>query len=152
MTIIQEFQKNRMRKIEFQNLQEKMFDARDEIINLFKKGIFLYKDSTFKTKKEESEEELKEERVKKVIEYIENESKGINYDLFKKHFNFAVPSGLVKQLYEIKNKNKNDKLVNVIKSRLIDLKDKINKMSEDENKIEQPAKILKIFEKILKFN
>ena len=72
--------------------------------------------------------------------------------MFKKHFNFAVPSGLVKQLYEIKNKNKSSKLVNVIKSTLIDLKDKINKMSEDENKIEQPAKILKIFEKILKFN
>ena len=117
-----------------------MFDARNEIINLFKKGIFPYKDSTFKTKKEESEEELKEERVKEVIESIENESKGINYDLFKKHFNFAVPSGLVKQLYEIKNKNKNDKLVNVIKSRLIDLKGKINKMSEDEKKLNNQRK------------
>ena len=52
---------------------KKLFDARNEIINLFKKGIFPYKDSTFKTKKEESEEELKEERVKKFIEYIENE-------------------------------------------------------------------------------
>ena len=90
----------------------------DKIINFFKKGICPYKDSIFKTKKEESEEgsedELKEEKVKTFIEYIDSESKGINNDLFKKHFNFAVPSGLVKTLCEIKNKNKNDKLVNVI--------------------------------------
>ena len=37
-----------------------------------------------------------------------------------------------KKLYEIKNKNKNNKLVNVIKSGLSDLKDKIKEISEDE--------------------
>ena len=37
-----------------------------------------------------------------------------------------------KKLYEIKNKNKNNKLVNAIKSGLSDLKDKIKEMSEDE--------------------
>ena len=67
-----------------------------------KKGIFACKGNVFKTKEEESEEE----RTKKIIKYIENESKSINYDLFKKHFNFAVPSALVKQLYETKNKRK----------------------------------------------
>ena len=36
------------------------------------------------------------------MEFIENESKGINYELFKKHFNFVVPSALVNQLYETK--------------------------------------------------
>ena len=46
---------------------------------------------------------------------MENESKSINYDLFKKHFNFVVPSALVEQLYETRNKKKNNKLVNVIK-------------------------------------
>ena len=51
-----------------------------------------------KKEKNPKEEELEEERVKKFIKYIENESKSINYDLFKKHFNFAVPSALVKQL------------------------------------------------------
>ena len=53
--------------------------------------------------------------------------------MFKK-FNFAVPSALVKQLFETKNRKKNNGLVNVIKS---DLKDEIKKMSEDEkeNKI-----------------
>ena len=37
----------------------KLFDARDEIIDLFRKGIFPYKDNAFKTKKEEPEEEEK---------------------------------------------------------------------------------------------
>ena len=40
----------------------KSSDARDEIITFFEKGIFSYKDNTFKTKeKEESKEEEEEE-------------------------------------------------------------------------------------------
>ena len=57
-----------------------------------------------------------------------------------------------KKLYETKNKNKNNKLVELIKCRWSDLKDEINKMSEDEKEIEQPDKILKIVEEILEFN
>ena len=83
-----------------------MLDARKDITDFFEKGIFQYKGNVFKTKEEESEEESEEEWTKKIIKYIENESKSINYDLFKKHFNFAVPSALVKQLYETKNKRK----------------------------------------------
>ena len=54
----------------------------------------------------------------------------------------------------MKYKKKNNKLVNVIKSGLSDLKDKIKEMSEDEKKkkIEQTANILKIVEEILEFN
>ena len=81
-----------------------MWDVRKDIITVFEKGIFPYKGNVFKTKEEEEEEE-EEERVKKCIKYTENELKGINYDIFKKHFNFAVtPSSLTKQLYKIKNK------------------------------------------------
>ena len=93
-----------------------------------------------------------QKKNQKKKEYIENESKSINYDLFKKHFNFAVPSALVKQLYETKNRKKNNGLVNVIKSGLSDLKDEIKKMSEDEKEIEKPDKILKIVEEILDFD
>ena len=39
-----------------------------------------------------------------------------------------------KKLYEIKYKKKNNKLVNVIKSGLSDLKDKIKEMSDNEKK------------------
>ena len=72
--------------------------------------------------------------------------------MFKEYFNFESPTVLTKQLYKIKNKNKNNESVNVIKSGLIDLKDEIKKMSEDEKETEKPDKILEIVEKILIFN
>ena len=45
-----------------------------------------------------------------------------------------------KKLFKTKNKNKNHNLVNIIKSRLTDLK------------IEKPGKILKFFKEILNLN
>ena len=52
-------------------------DARDEIINLFEKGIFPYEGNLFKTnEKEESDEELDEN---KFFKDIGKESKDINY-------------------------------------------------------------------------
>ena len=66
--------------------------------------------------------------------------------------NFEVPTALAKTLYEIKDKKKNNDLVELIKIRWSNLKDEIGKMSEDEKKIEKPDKILKIVEEILKFN
>ena len=50
------------------------------------------------------------------------------------------------------DKNKNKQLVDTIKTKLIDLKNEIKKMSEDEIKTENPYKIVKIVEKIFKFN
>ena len=72
--------------------------------------------------------------------------------MFKKRFSFVVPNALVKQLHKTKNKKENNKLVNVIKSGLSDLKDEIKEMSEDEIENEKLDKILKIVEKILDFN
>ena len=120
--------------------KKKLLNARKNIV-FFKKGTFLYKGNLFKTKEEELEEESKDEsedesekeRVKRIIKYIENKSKDINYDLFKDSFKFVVPSTLVNKS-EIKNKNKKNKLVNVIKSGLSDLKGRIKEMSEDEKK------------------
>ena len=105
-----------------------------------------------KNQKKNQKKESKKERAKKFIEYIEKKSKGINYELFKKHFNFVVPSALVKQLHETKNKKENYKLVNVIKSGLSDLKDEIEEVSEDEIKNEKPDKILETVKEILDFN
>ena len=50
------------------------------------------------------------------------------------------------------DKKKNDGLMNVIKGRLSDLKDEIEKMSEDEIEIKKSYEIVDIFEKILEFN
>ena len=73
----------------------------ENIIGFLEKGIFPYKGIVFETKEEKSEEESKEkikDDFKKFIKYIENESKGINYDLFKNYFDFVVPSVLAKKL------------------------------------------------------
>ena len=72
--------------------------------------------------------------------------------MFKESFNFEVPSALAKKLYETKDKKKNNDLVELIKVRWGNLKDKIEKMSEDEKETEKPDKILEIVEEILIFN
>ena len=75
-----------------------MFNARDDIIDLFENGTFPYKGNVFKTKEEESEENKLEkikDDYKMFFKYIEDESKDINYKLFK-YFNFEVPSALAK--------------------------------------------------------
>ena len=128
---------------------------KEDIIVFFEKWTFSYKGNVFKTKKEESEEN-KLEKIKddynKFLKYIENESKGINYELFKDYFYSSVPSTLAKKLYETKDKKENNELVNVIKSGIVDLKDKIQKMSKEEIENEKPDKILEIVEEIVKLN
>ena len=92
---------------------------------------------------------LRRQKDKEFIKYIENESKSVNYDLFKIYFNFVTPIALAKQLYETKDENKNNDLVYVIKSGLRDLNDKIKRMSKEEIEIEKSDKILKIVEDIV---
>ena len=72
--------------------------------------------------------------------------------MFKEYFNFKVPSALEKKLYETKDKKKNIDLAELIKIRWSNLKDEIEKMSEDEKETEKPDKILEIVEEILIFN
>ena len=58
---------------------------------------------------------------------------------------------MAKKLFEIKNKNKNIKFVNVIKSGIIDLKNKIEKCLK-KKKNEKPNEIVKIVDNFLEFN
>ena len=95
---------------------------------------------------------LKKERTKKFFEYVENESKDINYDLMENYFDLVAPTVLAKELFETKDKNKNSELVELIKVRWSNLKDETKKMSEKEIENEKPDKILKIVEEILDFN
>ena len=135
---------------------EKLLNNR-QVIDAFKRGIFPYIDGfQIKGEPEEESEEKNLEKIKddfkKFIKYIEKESKSINYYLFKDYFDVLVPSALTKKLYETKNTNKNNELVEAIKNRWSNLKDKIKKMSEAEKEIEQPDKILNIVEEVLDFN
>ena len=69
-----------------------------------------------------------------------------------KHFNFQRPSDMLKNLYQINDKEKKNKLVNVINSGLKDLKEEIKEMPKEERETEKPDNIVKIVEEILKFN
>ena len=69
----------------------KLFDARENTIDYFKKGIFPFKGNVFKTKEEKSEEikeETKEEFINNTLNFIEKKSKDVNNDLFETYFNF----------------------------------------------------------------
>ena len=100
--------------------------------------------------KEEEEEEIS--NANKFNEWVNKQETNINKELFKNHFSFQTPSALLKELYKTNNKEKNNKVVNVINNGLKDLKEKIKKMSVDEKKIEKPNKIVKIVKKILNLN
>ena len=83
---------------------------------------------------------------------IIKEETEINQELFKNYFKFHKPSAMFKNLYNLNNKNKNNELVNVIKSVLSDFKDKTKNISEEEKETGKPYRIVDIAEKILKFN
>ena len=108
---------------------EKLLNNRQEVINAFKTGIFSIHRWISNKKRIRR---IRKKKINKFFKYIEKESKGINYDLFKTYFNFSIPSALVKQLYETKDKKKNNELLKEIKSRWRNLKDEIENMSEDE--------------------
>ena len=55
-------------------------------------------------------------------------------ELFQKHFKIGMPSLMIRHLYSINDK-KNNELVYMIKSGLSDLKDQIEKMSENKKRI-----------------
>ena len=59
---------------------------------------------------------------------------------------------MLKYLYQTNDKEKKNKLVNVINSGLKDLNKEIKKMSEKEKEIDDPELIVEIVEEILKFN
>ena len=84
-------------------------------------------------KKNQNKLEKMKDDYNKFFKYVENESKGINYELFKDYFYSSVPSTLAKKKkkYETKDKKENNELLNVIKRGFIDLKNKIKEMSED---------------------
>ena len=66
----------------------------------------------------------------------------IDSELFMKPFNFQNPSDMLKNLYQINDKEKKNKLVNVINSGLKDLKEEI---------IENTNKMVEIVKDILRF-
>ena len=114
-------------------------------------------DYQYESEEEEEKQTSKKELLKKPTEedgnnfneWVNKKETNINSEIFQRLFKFQRPSDMFKLLYKTNNKKKNKELVNMIKSRLSDLKNGIEKMSEDEIEIEKPNEILDIVEKIL---
>ena len=131
---------------------KKLLPAREKIINLFEKRTFPFKGNVFKTKEEDSPKKPTEADMKKFNELIIKKETDMNREFFQEYFKFQMPTIMLKTLYSLNDKKKNNLLLNTIKSGLSDLKNEIKKMSKEERKIEKPDKIVEIVEEILKFN
>ena len=82
--------------------------------------------------------------MKEFNELINKEETDINRELYQRHLNIQRPSKMLKIVYTTNDKKENNKLVDVIKSGLSDLKNEIEKMSENEKIIKQPNKIFEL--------
>ena len=77
---------------------------------------------------------------------------GLHRELFQKRFSFKTTSVMLTAVYNIDIKKKNNELTDIFKSRLNDLRDKIEEMSEDDIETEKANKIVDIVETFLDFN
>ena len=126
------------------NNAKNFYNEREKIIEGFEKGIFPLKSE------QQPCEKLTD--VNAFSKWINREETDIDRELFKNHFKFQRPSDMYKNLYEINDRKENNKLVNVIRSGLKDLKKEIKEMSKEEREIETPDKIVEIVKEILNFN
>ena len=67
--------------------------------------------------------------------WINREETDIDRELFKNHFKFQRPSDMYKNLYEINDRKENNKLVNVIRSGLKDLKKELKRCLKKKEKL-----------------
>ena len=65
--------------------------------------------------------------MKEFNEFITKEETGMNRELFKIYFHFQMPTAMLKALYTLNYRKKNNQLVNTIKSGLSDSKDEKKK-------------------------
>ena len=132
------------------NNAKNFYEEREKIIEGFKEAIFSIKpDDEFK--QQTSEKPIKTD-ANAFNEWINKEETAINEGLFKKHFNFHRPGSMLKDPYQINDKEKNNKLVSVINSGLKNVKKEVKEMSQEEKEIEKPDELVEIVDKMLKFN
>ena len=138
----------------------KFYKGREKIIEGFKNGVFpFYYDREHEERMKYEEEKEQEEKQKPTKDdlialnkHIIDEETNINEEVFKKDFNVQKPSDMLMYLNKTNDKEKNNELVKIFTSGLEDLKEEIKKMSKEEIEIEKPYNIVKVVEKILKFN
>ena len=74
---------------------------REKILVFLKKEPFCIKIIYLKQKKknQKKNQKMNQKKSQKSYQIIENESKVLDYDLFKNCFDFLVPSALAKKIY-----------------------------------------------------
>ena len=82
-----------------------MFRVREDIIDFFKKGIFLFKGNVFKSKEERSKEKIKKS-INDGIIFIKEKSRDVNNDLLNKYFDFSAPIDLANKYIKQKMQRK----------------------------------------------
>ena len=92
------------------------------------------------------------DNASKFNEWVNKKERGITSEIFQRYFSYQSPSDMLKDLYRINDKYKNNDLVNVIKSGLSNLRNAIKYISEEEKETEKPNEIIDTVEDILEFN
>ena len=100
--------------------------------------------STISHKKESPKKPTKDD-LSEINKWVNEKETGINSEVFRRHFKFQRSS----DIHKTNDKNKNSKLVNLIKSGLNDFKNEIENMGEEEKEIEKPNEMVNIVEKFL---
>ena len=96
----------------------KLFRMKEDIIRL--KVMYL------KQKRKNQNKKIKKS-INDGIIFIKGKLNDINNDLFTKYFDFSAPIDLTNKLYKTKDAKKNSELVEEIRNRWSNLKDRIKK-------------------------
>ena len=72
--------------------------------------------------------------------------------MFREYFKCQDPDSILEDLYSTRNSETNDIQVALVRIALTDFNNKINSISENEIRFEQPNEIVNIVQKILEFN
>ena len=103
----------------------------------------------YKYNSEDEEQQQTSKNFNKLNENIIKEVEDMDKEIFKIIFNFKKPSVMLKYFYNLNDREKNKKLVNVIESGLSDFKNEIEKMTEKQEEIVKPHEIVDIVENTL---
>ena len=103
------------------NNAKNFYEGRVKIIEVFKEKIFPIK-SDDQTEQQQTSKKPTKDDAMALNEWIIEDETSINRELFKKYFLFQTPSALLKDLYKTNDKEKNNRLVSMIRSGLKDLK------------------------------
>ena len=89
--------------------------------------------------------------INKLKNLIDKKKKRTKWRI-QKRFGILDLDTMLEDVNNTKNMNKNEDLVNAIKSGLVNFKNEIAEMSEDEKEIKRPDELLNIAEKFLDYN